>query len=265
MYLCVLDLATGKVTQEKNLVPDLASSYEADGGLRSDLMVADGDTIRIRHMAFDPEDIGENSFAKGATRGPSFRSALSAIGGFLDDSWFNTTVWTLGSAKGQVMAHDDTHVFGLAAHNRFGQSCGHDIFRPAQNGYRLFCKSKSGKSNTPTTTKGQGNRKGNKKGKKGRAGKAAYLWSNMVPLRAEAMLLGSNCLYLAGTRDVVEERDPWAHVEGRKGGLLTVYSRSDGKKLAEVPLPSAPAFDGMSASHGNVYLVTRDGRITCYE
>jgi len=79
------------------------------------------------------------------------------------------------------------------------------------------------------------------------------------------MLLGSNCLYVAGTRDIVDEKDPWAHVEGRKGGLMAIYGRTDGKKLAEVPLPAAPIFDGISASRGNVYLVTRDGKVNCYE
>ena len=261
MYLAVLDLATGKVAQEKKLVPNLASAYEADGGVRSDLIVLDGDTIRVRHMAFDPKDIEKIKFAKGASRGPSFKSSLSAIGGFLDDSWFNTTVWGLGNAKGQVMAHDDTHVFGLVAHNKFGQSCGHDIFRLAQNGYRPFCKSMPGKSDKATAREARDRRRGKKK----RAGKVAYLWSNRVPLRGQAILLGSNCLYLAGTRDVVEKKNPWAHVEGRKGGLLAVYARLDGKRLAEVPLPSAPVFDGMSASQGNVYLVTRGGKVHCYE
>ena len=261
MYLSVLDLATGKVAQEKKLVPNLESSYEADGGVRSDLIVLDGDTIRVRHMAFDPRDIEKVTFAKGASRGPSFKSSLSAIGGFLDDSWFNTTVWGLGNVKGQVMAHDDTHVFGLAAHNRFGQSCGHDTFRLAQNGYRLFCKPMSGKSDKATAGEARDRRRGKKK----RAGKVAYLWSNKVPLRGEAILLGSNCLYLAGTRDIVEKKDPWAHVEGRNGGLLAVYARLDGRRLAEVPLPSAPVFDGMSASQGKVYLVTRGGKVHCYE
>lgn len=259
MYLYVLDLKTGKAVQDKRLVPDLASSYETDEGLRSDLMVVDGDTIRVRHMAFDPKDIGKISFAKGASRGPSFGTSLSAISGFLDDSWFNTTVWQLGSAKGQVMAYDNTHVIGLAAHRRFGQSCGHDIFKVAQGGYQLFCKSLSEK--TDTISKAQARRTSRRK----RGGKTTHLWSHMVPLRGEAMLLGSNCLYLGGTRDIVDEKDAWAHVEGRRGGLLAVYARADGRKLTEVPLSSAPVFDGMSASHGNVYLVTRDGKIICFK
>ena len=79
------------------------------------------------------------------------------------------------------------------------------------------------------------------------------------------MLLGINCLYVAGTRDIVDEKNPWAHVEGAKGGVMAVYSRTDGKVLSEIQLSSPPAFDGLSASKENVFLVTKDGRVNCYE
>jgi hypothetical protein len=48
------------------------------------------------------------------------------------------------------------------------------------------------------------------------------------------------------------------------GGVLAIYAGVDGKKLEEIPLSSAPVFDGLSASNGNVFLVTRDGNIRCY-
>jgi len=79
------------------------------------------------------------------------------------------------------------------------------------------------------------------------------------------MLLGSDRLYIAGTRDIVDAQNPWAHVAGAKGGVMAVYSREDGKLLAEVPLSSPPAFDGMSAAGKSVFLVTRDGKVSCYE
>jgi outer membrane protein assembly factor BamB len=263
MYLYVLDLDTGKPVQEKKLVPNLDSDYESEQGLLSDLMVVDRDLMRVRHMAFDADDIEKLAFVKGSSRGPSIKSSLSPIGGFLDESWFNTTVWAMGSARGQVMTFDTTHAFGLLAHKKFGQSCGHDIFRVGQNGYLLFCKSLAGKDGTPNKEPSKG--KGRGKGRRKTGGKTAYLWSSMVPIRGEAILAAENCLYLAGTRDAVDEEDPWAHVEGRKGGVLAVYARADGKKLAEVSLSSAPVFDGMSASSGNVFLVTRDGKINCYK
>jgi len=259
MHLCTLDLETGEVLKEKKLVPNLDSNYESEEAARSDLMVVDGDAIRVRHMEFNRDDIGTIRFGKGASRGPTFPSSISTFSGFLDESWFNTTVWALGSARGQVMAYDDTHVFGLLAHKKFGQSCGHDIFRLAGDGYLLFCKSTSGKGD-PTAKK-----QGQRKGRKTKGAKPAFKWSTRVPLRGEAMLLGDNCLYVAGTRDIVDEKNPWAHVEGAKGGVMAVYSREDGRTLAEVPLSSRPAFDGMSASKANVFLVTEDGRVSCYE
>jgi len=256
MHLYALELATGKAVQEKKLLPDLESHYEAEQGVRSDLMVADGDSIRVRHMAFAADDIEKTQFVKGASRGPSIKSSLSAISGFLDDSWFNTTVWGVGPVRGQIVTYDGTHAFGLLANKRFGQSCGHDIFSIAQGGYLLFCTSRAGKG-APVSKKPA-------RGKTKKGSRSRYLWSHTVPIRGEAILAADNCLYLAGTRDVVDEDDPWAHVEGRRGGVLAVHSREDGARLGEVSLASAPVFDGMSASVGNVFLVARDGSVSCY-
>ena len=38
---------------------------------------------------------------------------------------------------------------------------------------------------------------------------------------------------MAGTRDIVDEKDPWASLERRGGGLLAVFSKADGSKVAE--------------------------------
>jgi len=249
MRLYALDLATGKVVQSKTLTPDFTSSYESEGGLRSDLMVVDGDTIRVRHMQFPADGIGKTVFGGGKSRGPTFKTGISTAGGFLDDSWFNTTSWSVGSVRGQIIAYDERHAFGLVGQRRFGQSCGHDIFNVGQEGYLLFCQSLGGKNRVSKKEKG----------------KTSYVWSHRVPIRGEAILAAKNHLYLAGTRDILDTEDPWGHVEGRKGGVLAVYARTDGTKLAEVSLSSAPAFDGMSASAGNLFVVTRDGTINCYQ
>jgi len=153
------------------------------------------------------------------------------------------------------MSYDQTHAFGVLAHKNFSNSYKHDVFEVGQQGHFLFCKSLSG------TDAGASRRRGAVK----KSGKIAYVWSSRISIRAQSLLVSDNCLYLAGTRDVVDEKDPWAHVEGRMGGVLAVYARADGKKLDEVPISSAPVFDGLSASNGNVFLVTRDGNIRCYD
>ncbi|MHC4496628.1 MAG: hypothetical protein ACYSYM_12495, partial [Planctomycetota bacterium] len=54
-----------------------------------------------------------------------------------------------------------------------------------------------------------------------------------------------------------------AAFEGRRGGLLQVVSATDGGKLAELSLESAPVWDGMAAAYGQVYLSLKNGKIMC--
>ena len=48
---------------------------------------------------------------------------------------------------------------------------------------------------------------------------------------------------------------------GKRGRLL-VFALADGKKLAERDLP-APAWDGLAAAYGNLYVSTQDGKVLC--
>lgn len=259
MYLYSLDLNAGEVVQKKKLVPDLNSNYETKGALLADLLTVDGDRLYLRHMAFPVDDLEQVTFEGAARHGPTAKATgLCPTSGFLDTSWFNTTVWGLGSLRGQIMSYDKTHAFGVLAHKNFTNSYKHDVSQVGREGYLLFCKSLAGTKKDATSK-----RRGGKKGAGKKGGKSAYVWSSKVPIRAQSLVVGDNCLYLAGTRDLVNEKDPWGHVEGRLGGVLAIYARADGKKLGEIPLKSAPVFDGLSASNRNVFLVTKDGRVNC--
>ena len=74
--------------------------------------------------------------------------------------------------------------------------------------------------------------------------------------------MDTNNVCVAGWPDVVDEKDPYAAVEGRKGGLLWVISR-DGKKRAELQLASPPVFDGLITAEGRLYLAMADGKVLC--
>ncbi len=104
-------------------------------------------------------------------------------------------------------------------------------------------------------------------------------WSGDTPLHVCAMVLADKTLLIAGPLDMIDEDravkstgDPEiqtklseqdAAFEGRRGGLLQVVSVSDGGKLAELNLESAPVWDGMAAAYGRVYLSLKDGNILC--
>jgi len=56
-----------------------------------------------------------------------------------------------------------------------------------------------------------------------------------------------------------------AWLRGEYGGVLQVFSKTDGRKLAEMKLDRLPAFDGLIAADGRLYMVTVDGALLCFE
>jgi hypothetical protein len=109
----------------------------------------------------------------------------------------------------------------------------------------------------------------------------SYRWIHEEPeIMARAMVLATDKLFVAGPRDVVDERTMWgrsneqayqekmveqaAWLDGQHGGLMQVFSKADGAKLAEYRLERLPAFDGLIAANGALYMTTEDGSLLCY-
>jgi hypothetical protein len=78
------------------------------------------------------------------------------------------------------------------------------------------------------------------------------------------MVLAGDKLIMAGPPDLVPEDDPYAAFDGKLGAGLWVVSAADGQKLAEYSLDSQPAFDGLIAAGGRLYLSTADGSVLCF-
>ena len=77
------------------------------------------------------------------------------------------------------------------------------------------------------------------------------------------MLLAGDKLVVAGPPDVIDPKDPNAAIEGRTGAVLQVFSTADGALVKQQALASCPAFDGLSAAGGRLYLATQDGKVCC--
>jgi len=109
-----------------------------------------------------------------------------------------------------------------------------------------------------------------------------YNWIHEEPeILAKAMVLANDRLFIAGPRDVADEKVLWgrsnepifkermseqaAWFQGRHGGIMQVFSKQDGRKLAEKKLAYLPAFDGLIAANGKLYMATECGAIVCYE
>jgi len=242
LYVFVLDADTGKVLQQTRLEADTTTKGEVQGAVLPDVLVSDGRSIGMRTMRFNPDDVSQHTQARGG--------ALLAAndGGLLDPTWFNSTFWTLGNHRGQMLAFDDATVYGIKAYRKFvTKSYPHDIFTPG-TGYRLFA-----------TKKGTQLFSGRK-----RAASPRSMWETRVAVRARALVVSDRHLWLAGAPDVVDENDPWAVFEGRRGGVLAVFSKEDGRKLAEQRLDSTPVYDGMAAARGRLFLSTADGNVVCF-
>ena len=78
------------------------------------------------------------------------------------------------------------------------------------------------------------------------------------------MVLAGEVLFVAGTPVAFPPRDLARAYEGRMGGVLWVASAATGEKMAEYKLAAPPAWDGMAAAYGKLFIVNQDGSIECW-
>lgn len=266
MYLYALDPATGSVIHQKHIQADISSEFEVDSAALPDLLTAVDGKIYMRNMVVDDElkkPVFEDNFKNILMTQSGFRTGS----GFLDDSWFNSSMWMLNTIQAHQLVFDKDHAYGIMAHKKNAQSAGHDVFYPGQKGYELFSSEipKPGVLVVKEAGKALHGHKENISKKPPRGPKPQKNWSVQVPIRAQSILLSGNGLYLTGVKDMVDKDDPWGHLEGRLGGVLAVYSKADGSKQSELPLPAAPIHDGISAAGNKLFIVTVDGELMCFE
>jgi hypothetical protein len=202
-------------------------------GALSDILVGNEQGVFLRHLKVDAPG------APSESRAPH----LLPTAGFLDDSWFNRTGWAIGPVRGQILAFDQTAVYGVAA---YGSSNRSGFFFPGK-GYSLFA-AVPGRTVADRRTKRKG---------------PAERWRVRVPIRVRGMVVARDHLVIAGSPDSVPDDDPWAAFEGRKGGVLWIVSAADGRRLAEHKLDSPPVFDGLAVAGHRLYMSTTDGKVVC--
>ena len=105
--------------------------------------------------------------------------------------------------------------------------------------------------------------------------------SNESNVPEKTIVLANDWLLIASPRDVADEKEIWgrsnekiyqqkmaaqaAWFKSTHGGYMQVFSKKDGTKLAEKKLPYLPAFDGLIAANGRLYMTTECGSLVCYE
>jgi outer membrane protein assembly factor BamB len=237
-------------TQSSKWLVPLSKFYDMPPdnlGAVSDILTADEGRIYMRNLRLDPSDIGRSvsqerqtidaKFGSGIRQDPVPGPQVVSDAGFLDASRFNQVYWTYrNSSRSKLLVFDDTTTYGVRAYERKTRSR-HDRyrFRPGK-GYTLFAH----------------NHKTDEE-----------LWAIKVETRIEAMVLAGKELYVAGTRDLTDPEDPWAFIEGRKGGVLCVYSASDGSKQKEIDLESPPVHNGLCVAGERLYMSNIAGSVVC--
>jgi outer membrane protein assembly factor BamB/SAM-dependent methyltransferase len=298
-----LDTNTGKVLYSHilegpwpDIKKDTGTPFAMEGSL-NDLMVSDGKDLYLQRIKFDAR-LNRLKTPQGSSLGDLDMGVnhLVATGGFLDDTGYDRIYWMYGKRwpgfylaqqspkAGQLIVFDDSTTYSVKYFYRRHQWS--PLFIPAEHGYLLFADDND---NEPTFLKKGGKpgflewlpkesasdsyRRGGQGVEKGTGYVRQKLekWQSMVPLRIRAMVLAqsassrpaTNLLFAAGLPDVIDPEDPLASFEGRKGSLLNVYSARDGSLLKSTPLASAPAFDGMIAANGRIYMATNNGKLLC--
>lgn len=272
MYAYALDPKTGELLHKNrvwsgrpNVEEDAGRPFDMEG-TRTDLLVSDGEDLYLFHARFGP-DLKRKSTPRITKLGDRKVSPhLMCNDAFVDKTWFDRSYWTYGDRwpgyyfaynapkSGQILVFDDETTYGLHV---FTERRGHSpMHKPGSGGYELFADDNDNQLTLRPTAAGR------EKGS-GYSRAMPPKWSKKIPIRAQALVLAGDRLFLAGPPDVVPKNDPMASFEGRKGARMWAVDASNGKKLAEYKLKTLPAFDGMIAAEGRLYLCTADGRVIC--
>ena len=258
VFLYGLNPVTGEVIHRRQVYGpfEKKTGFPATGnqGFKGDILVTDGRRIYIRHKAFKPD----------LTDAGSAGRHLIASAGFLDGAPQHRTYWTiapnLGRARTPTTVHGPSGDILVTDGKAFYEVRGfpthrHSYFDPRLRGYMMFAG-----------TVGQDCLKTERNGKKSLE-MAEGTWSRHIPLTGKAMVLAGEVVFVAGTPACFPPDHPVekyeAAYEGKLGGLLWAVSAADGNKLAEHKLDAPPAWDGLAAAGGRLYLSQVDGTVVC--
>jgi len=284
--LLQIDPKTGSVLSRTTIFsPDKVTGRQPAGGGRdvrgalSDIMVASGPDIYMRHVKLD--------FKTGSEQGTGVH-LFSPIG-LLDDTWWHRAYWIYNDQftshwsgwwkvgnkvpSGRILSYDDKAIFGFGRDKYPGGNTGQ--WRGGEK-YHLFALDRSSLPK-PATPAPKVDRRGKKTKKpRGPVQSLKYRWTKQVPLLATSLVVAGDKVLIAGPPDVVKVTglndqaleltnpqvavDAWA---GRKGGILYAASANDGAEVGQFKLSAPTVFDGMAAAGGGLFLALQDGTVIC--
>jgi outer membrane protein assembly factor BamB len=249
-------------------------------GFKGDIFIADDKLLYLRHQAFTP-DLSPVKLQD--VKQPH----LIPSHGFLEAIPQHRSFWTidtmlhydiptgLGGVHGDILVIDGSRFYEVR-----GYPPGRTTwFDPRTSGYTLYAGTYGQSAKASAGAAAEGTRKrvarqaaakqGKSKNARARNQVASNvapsrkLWSSSIPLTGKAIVLADDVLFVAGTPVVFPQRDLAKAYEGRMGGVLWAASASTGEKLAQYKLDAPPAWDGLAAASGMLFLSLADGRVVC--
>jgi len=317
LRMVILEPATGKLISENvmdrrvpgtdKLLDDLMMGKHMPVAM-PDILSGDGQYVYMKSQTFTPD--GKRVRVRPQRPDTQYDEEIHLFSpiSFLDDSWHQRTYWIYGRAAGEGWAEFQLppkrvpcgRILCIDEQNAYAYGRDPELMcNTSVSEYRLYSAGKrptrkvgirrlegtwiQGKHPADIPLAGHTvNWKQLAEQPKERLSALDYNWIHEEPdLMAKAMVLANDRLFIAGPRDVVDEKMMWgrsneeifkekmaeqaAWLRGEHGGFMQVYSKTDGKKLAEHKLPFLPAFDGLVAANGSLYMVTHNGSIVCYQ
>ncbi|MBM3890423.1 MAG: hypothetical protein FJ388_15025 [Verrucomicrobia bacterium] len=303
IHAYALDPATGKVLHRNTLVgpfPDRKTWRDVSfyiTGANSDVLASEGGAIFMRQKRLTPalEEVKPAILSKKGEADAGLH--VFSTSGLLDDSWYNRAFWMYSKRwpgfqlanqapkSGQLLVVDRDTTYGVNCFYR--RNVHSPMFFPGKEGYLLFADKNT---TEPQIVGEEGARKpvawlpqsdyergGGRPVEKldnpafgldkmiGYTRADPPLWTLWLPVRVRAMVKAGDALFVAGPPDELDEKDPYAAFEGRKGARLVAVSARDGKKLAESALDVPPVFDGLIAANGRLFVSLEDGSLACWK
>ncbi|MFC1498120.1 PQQ-binding-like beta-propeller repeat protein [Verrucomicrobiota bacterium] len=255
LYIYVLDVETGKLIEKKKYSleqKDSISKVNSDGAFSGILALGDkGVMIREKVFRLDTSlKTGSSPDKSGRDKIP----AMETLSGFHDSQWFYRTRWIAGEATGVLLACDVDASYYVKANNYRGNT---SFFFP-KGSSDAGVAGGSVKNGKHSDSKYDGVALGRAEGKK-------KVWEHETFLVCPwSMVVTEKNLFVAGFSLEIDNADPWAAFEGRKGGILTVMDKETGKKISEYKLDSPPVWNGMAAVEGKLFISCMDGSIVCF-
>jgi len=298
LRLLRLDAKTGRRLSEKTLDdrdPHSGGSLQRHiVGLNMpvglpDILSWDGRWMYMRSQQFDSD--GNRPHVAPTGISPASKTGdfhLFSPTGFVDGSWWHRSYWVYGKGfeegaggwprAGKVMPAGHLLVFdGDLVYGYGRQPAYYKWTTPVK--YQLFAMGKVPELVKPSAKAGAAKQARPKRRPRLPRVKLDYRWARDIPLHVHAIALADRTLFVAGPPVVADEEkvfdsldDPTTRAElaeqdaalaGRSGALLWAVAAADGTRLAEYRLEAPPAWDGLAAARGRLYLATIDGKVLC--